>query len=505
VNESTPTVLVVDDDSGIRRFIERLLPANEFLVLCAASGAEGLTLLSEIVPDLVVLDVVLPDVNGVTLCRAIRQDPRLGEVPILLLTGYNERGTRLGAIEAGADEFITKPFDTDEFVARVRTITRMNRYRRMSAERRKFEWVVQNSDSGYALVNGNDVITYANPRAERYLGGRDGHAIVGRPFREVVGARFRWEPTELAEVWGRGSAPEGSWFLIQSETSDAAAFWLEVTSTEVPSPDGAGRLVSLRDVTTSHVQNAGIHRFHLLLQHKLRTPLTALLGSLELLGESEDEMTEGAATLVTMASRGAERLASEVEDVLQYVAAPVLAEPGREVTVAQSCELLETLGREIGVARLDIACPPELAGQKLTVSTKALEIVFREILDNSMKFHPVHEPTVRVAIGLANDGGIHIALSDDGRTLTPFDIERAWHPYYQGGKYNTGQIPGMGLGLATVSTIVWDCGGECRLRNRNSGVGVVVEMTLPTAPCQPETGISLLPDGSESEEISDVR
>jgi two-component system cell cycle response regulator len=502
VKEPAHTVLVIDDDSGIRKFIGILLPASEFLVLNAASGAEALSIVAGIVPDLVVLDITLPDINGVNLCRAFRDDPRLGEVPILLLTGLSDRATRLGGLEAGADEFISKPFDSDEFVTRVRTITRLNRYRRLNAERRKFEWVVQNANSGYVFVAGDGRITYANPRAERYLGARDGEPLAGRSFREVARERFHWEPRDTTAVWDQGNAPDCPWFLIQSETADAPAFWLEATSTEIPSPDGAGRLVSLRDVTAIHVQNAGIHRFHLMLQHKLRTPLTALLASLEILGESKDEMSESAATLVALASRGAERLASEVEDVLQFVAAPVLADQGREASLAETLDMLTRLGREIGIDRLEIHCPPELADQKLAVSTEALEIVFREILDNSKKFHPFQEPTVGIEIGIAESGWVSIDVSDDGRTLTPSEIERVWRPYYQGGKCNTGQTPGMGLGLATVSTIVWDCGGECRLRNRESAPGVVVGVTLPTAPSP--SGICLLPDGPQEQEINDA-
>jgi PAS domain S-box-containing protein len=497
-------VLVVDDDSGIRKLIGILLPSTEFLVRPAATGAEALEIVSDFEPDIVVLDINLPDINGVNLCRALRTDPRLGEVPILLLTGLADRNTRLGGIEAGADEFITKPFDTDEFIARVRTITRLNRYRRLHAERRKFEWVVQNSDSAYVFVGADGVVTYANQLAERYLGARAAESLVGRSFRDVAAARFRWEPSTTAEQWDRGEAPPVSWFLIQPERSDAAAFWLEVTATEIPSPDGAGRLVSLRDVTALHVQNSGIHRFHLLLQHKLRTPLTGLLGSLEVLGESADEMSEAAAGLVGIAARGAERLASEIEDVLQFVAARVLAEPGREVSVADTLALLGQLGRELGVAHLDTDCPPELVGQKLAVSARALEIVFREILENSRKFHPSHRPAIRAQVGVEDPGWIRLAVSDDGGMLSPSEIESAWRPYFQGGRCNTGQTPGMGLGLATVSTIVWDCGGECRLRNRDSGTGVIVELTLPTAPYPPPPETNRLSGGLLEEETNDV-
>ena len=71
------------------------------------------------------------------------------------------------------------------------------------------------------------------------------------------------------------------------------------------------------------------------------------------------------------------------------------------------------------------------------------------------------------------------ACRDDGLSLSPEQIANAWMPYYQGERYVTGNVPGMGLGLSTVAALVWEVGGQCRLANRVDGTGVVVELSSP--------------------------
>ena len=89
-----------------------------------------------------------------------------------MVTALDDRMSRLQGIESGADDFVSKPFDSTELRARVRTVTRLNRYRRLVQERERFEWVVENADDGYLLLRG-DAITYANPHARTLLGLED--------------------------------------------------------------------------------------------------------------------------------------------------------------------------------------------------------------------------------------------------------------------------------------------------------------------------------------------
>ena len=125
------TILIVDDSPVLCSLLQELLQRPEYRLLFAGTGARALELAAVHLPDLILLDVVLPDLDGFEICRLLRADSYLSQVPIIMLTGLDDRDSRLAGIRAGADDFITKPFDPIELCARVRTITRLNRYRRL--------------------------------------------------------------------------------------------------------------------------------------------------------------------------------------------------------------------------------------------------------------------------------------------------------------------------------------------------------------------------------------
>jgi signal transduction histidine kinase len=114
----------------------------------------------------------------------------------------------------------------------------------------------------------------------------------------------------------------------------------------------------------------------------------------------------------------------------------------------------------------------------LPLSRQALAMILQELLENAHKFHPEHAPTVKIKLSL-EPGYLTLQVSDDGLTLSPEQLSKIWVPYYQGEKYFTGQITGMGLGLAMVAALVWEAGGSCRAFNREAGPGVVIELRLP--------------------------
>jgi DNA-binding response OmpR family regulator len=129
------TVLIVDDNITGRMALEALLLREGYRLETAASGPEALEKAAAILPDLMLLDVMMPDMDGMEVCRRLRANPHLAEMPIVMVTALSDDESRVQGIEAGADDFISKPFSTAELRARVRTITRLNRYRRLAAER----------------------------------------------------------------------------------------------------------------------------------------------------------------------------------------------------------------------------------------------------------------------------------------------------------------------------------------------------------------------------------
>lgn len=117
-------ILVIEDDDIVARTIERSLRGGEFRVTLTNSGVDGLKAARRKPPDLVILDIIMPGMDGYTVCREMRMDPLLNEVPILFLTAKIKDEDKIAGFNAGADDYLCKPFNIDELVLRLRAILR---------------------------------------------------------------------------------------------------------------------------------------------------------------------------------------------------------------------------------------------------------------------------------------------------------------------------------------------------------------------------------------------
>ena len=122
--EGKATLLIVDDEPDIVMYLEDLLRSNGYVILTAPSGDEAVTLISEAHPDLILLDVNLPGMNGFEVCRHIRNEPTTALLPVVMLTGLMPE-ERVKGIEAGADDFLTKPANKLELLTRIRSLLRI--------------------------------------------------------------------------------------------------------------------------------------------------------------------------------------------------------------------------------------------------------------------------------------------------------------------------------------------------------------------------------------------
>jgi two-component system response regulator RpaA len=117
-------ILIIEDDEMVARTIERSLRSEDFKLASANNGEDGLKLAHKRPPDLVILDIVMPGIDGYAVCRQMRADSQLKEVPILFLTAKIKDEDRIAGFIAGADDFLTKPFNVDELILRVQAILR---------------------------------------------------------------------------------------------------------------------------------------------------------------------------------------------------------------------------------------------------------------------------------------------------------------------------------------------------------------------------------------------
>jgi YesN/AraC family two-component response regulator len=120
-NNDRPMVLIIDDNQDIRHHIRESL-TNEFIVKEAGNGKEGLEKAVAIVPDLVITDLMMPEMDGLELCKKLKTDERISHIPVIMLTAKAEVEDKIEGLETGADDYITKPYNSKELVIRIKNL-----------------------------------------------------------------------------------------------------------------------------------------------------------------------------------------------------------------------------------------------------------------------------------------------------------------------------------------------------------------------------------------------
>ena len=172
-SERPARVLVVDDDPSSQRLMAQVLGKDGYELAFVANGVAAIEEAMRQAPDVILLDVVMPEMDGFEACRHLRQDPLLAEVPIVMVTSLGDRASRLRGLEAGADDFISKPVDGVELKLRVGTIVQLSRYRKLLQERARAQRVEAS------------VLSTCEATLEAYgrILARDGRAKTGRRDR----------------------------------------------------------------------------------------------------------------------------------------------------------------------------------------------------------------------------------------------------------------------------------------------------------------------------------
>jgi adenylate cyclase len=185
------TVLVVDDLPQNARLLDAILTNHGYRVLIAASGAEALEIVGAEQPDLVLLDIVMPGMDGYQVCRTIREQPATAFLPVIMITASGDQ-EKLHAIEAGADDFVTKPFVQAELLARVNSLVRISRYHN-TIEQQRMElsaWNSQLEERVQAQVNELQRVSrlrrFLSPQLANLVMSSEDESILDSHRREIV-------------------------------------------------------------------------------------------------------------------------------------------------------------------------------------------------------------------------------------------------------------------------------------------------------------------------------
>jgi len=242
------TILIVDDDEIGRDTLVALLSNQNYRLTQASSGAEALELAATLTPDVMLLDVMMPEMDGFEVCRRIRATPALADIVVIIVTALDDRSSRLQGIEAGADDFITKPFDWIELRARLHAITRLNRGHRLALERAKFERVVDLSPNGIMIVDADSSIRLVNPAMSRMLGAATNTELIGSALRSLIApAQFDQTSHYLRDVLA--DPPQLACFETELIRLDGTLVPVEIDADHFIWDVGPAAQIVVRDIT----------------------------------------------------------------------------------------------------------------------------------------------------------------------------------------------------------------------------------------------------------------
>jgi two-component system cell cycle response regulator len=468
-------VLVIVSDQSTRQSLEALLDGTGFTPQFAETADSGLQKAVELLPAVIVLDIDVANLNSYETCRRLRANRSLEGIPVVMLCDREQHDTRAAGLNAGADDFLDKPFDGLDLMARLRSLSRLNSRNYLLADLTRFSWMVEHAHEGYLMLDKSGAIHYTNERALNILNLSDDY--FGLPFVNVVEKHYLPEP---AETWQNWLAEPDSCFLTQPESPTARAAWVVLEALDTTIGTDHYRIVRLRDVTDRMSIYQDMRKFHTVISHKLRTPMSMLMTSISIIKNQLDNLSpEELKKMLASTIKGTDRLAGEVRSILTYIDAPLALNLGKPMVLEELPEMVKSICKTLNLNNVAFSLPENSSHLSIAMTPDALEMVIHELLENARKFHPEHEPQIEISVGQMEAGFILMRIADNGTTLSTEQLQWAWLPYFQGEKDFTGELPGIGLGFPMVATLIWKAGGTINLRNRSEGPGVIVDLKIP--------------------------
>ena len=194
-----PVILVVDDESQILRVMRASLPPRGYEVRTAPGGEEALDELRKEMPDLIILDLVMPKISGLEVCRRVRE---FSNVPIIVLSAKEAESDKVAALELGADDYVTKPFGLDELLARVHAILRRVSPSETNPSVLTVGDVMIDTDARRVRVGGKDVkLTPKEFEVFKYLVANVGKVVTHRALLQAVWGAESTEQTDYLRVF----------------------------------------------------------------------------------------------------------------------------------------------------------------------------------------------------------------------------------------------------------------------------------------------------------------
>jgi PAS domain S-box-containing protein len=487
-SEAKPVLLLVDDNADMREYVRSLL-AGRFEVVTTGNGKLALEEISRKPPAIVLTDVMMPEMDGFALLAALRGNPATATIPIIMLSARAGEEARIEGVEAGADDYLTKPFTARELIARVEAQLKMARMRREAAEQkaaltmeinraRQFAGeALEHVPVAFCTMDREYCITYMNAAAMELA------ALSGKPH---MGARL-WDlypdliGSEVESNIRRAMEERVPVEFEQFFPTPGNETWFQFYV--YPQP-GEGIILYCRNTTEARKAEQALRRSEQLaaagrlaasIAHEINNPLEAVTNLL-FLAKSDAGLSDASKDLLEIADKELQRLSHITARSLKFY---------RQRTAPAFTALDELIDsviyfhdpairlRNISIDRRYRPAPAVLC------QPGEIQQVFTNLVSNALDALPKKgrlAVVVRPAEDRNGQQGVMVTLADSGSGMDKYMFERLFHPFV-----TTKGEAGTGLGLWVSKGILDKHDARITVRTRSS-VGTVFRIFFPVAP-----------------------
>ena len=483
-------ILLVDDNADMRDYVRRIL-SGEHDVVTASNGLEALAITHANAPDLVLSDVMMPGLDGFGLLKALRERPETQTIPLILLSARAGEESRVEGIEAGADDYLVKPFTARELQARVNTHLAISRLRREAGERERrlreeaersrqeLVDILENLSDGFIRLDCNWRFTYVNSAAER-LNNMRRQDMLGRSLWDVFeGARATQLEADLRRAMTESVAihiehhypPWNRWFenRVYPDHDGLVIFFQEITDRKLADQ-------ALRDTNTALTRaNFDLEQFAYSASHDLQEPLRMVVTYSQLLKRRyAGKLDSDAEQIIGYCVEGGVRMDRLIKDLLEYTRASGLSSRVPEpldlnlaLNEARS-NLTAALG-ESGAIVTSTALP------SVMMEPVHAAQIFQNLVGNAIKYRSHLSPHVQISAERKGREWI-VSVADNGIGIDPQYRDQVFGLFKRLHGSNT--YSGTGLGLAICRKLVERYGGRIWVESA-LGKGSTFRFSLP--------------------------
>jgi len=487
--DNLPSVLVVDDEKGIRQGTKRVLEGEGYEVTVAENGNEGISLAENRDFDLALIDLKMPDINGIDVLKKVKE--RHPNTVCFITTAFASYNNAIESTKTGAFDYIPKPFTSEELIQKMRDgyhkrqllleeekwrKEREERLLEIAFEKTRLRTIINSISDGVLVINKDGEAVLFNPAALKFLGLNN--ITVGEKIIDELHPK-------ISELINGILFPET--FGIKSYSTVVHVktdyeLYVDATCSPVPHPDGslAGVAVVLKDITELKQIEHLKSQFVSMVSHEVKAPIAAVYGFLQIMHDDKIKLNEEQKISYLQRSEsrldGLLKMVNDLLDISRMETKSVK----REITDVSIPEIINSVYElfKLQMKENGIKFKFEQNHSEAFIKADRDEIsrLFINLFSNAVKYNR-KDGWININIE-KNENFVVTTIEDSGCGLKPEEKEKLFTEFFRAKNEKTKNISGTGLGLSIVKRIIDSCSGKIEVESE-FGVGTTFRIYLP--------------------------